>query len=1037
MGFKEDFSSILVKKRTQLNIIASRINKSKKSGTFYRYSARKRNLLLLKFKKLTRKVNQLRWQMKLAAVGGTIAVLGNSQDAVAQSSIGPFVKQERASNPLRYPLAGDRMRPAIIDLDNDGDYDIVVGGDIQGGSLYDMKVYENVGTNTNPKFNDYDLVDPDLNTLYLTGQGSPSFADLNGDGLMDLIVGVSGSIDRIQYFVNNGGTQLGEGVGRITFTDQSDDPWDDVAKTGNPFYGINSNLPGSDPVPFLIDFDGDGDMDVFIGHDYDQIDAGVTSVHYYENDGNSNFSLTSFTTSPIIDNFSNYSATPVFADIDQDGNLDFIMGRQSGDVRFFKGNGTGFTEQTGSWDPVAKTGNPFDGIDFGYQSAPAFADLDNDGDLDMVFGAVFSSYKYQAGDNYGLNYFINQGNAVFERQPFLKNPFNGIIVAYEATPVLVDIDRDGDLDAIVGSKYAADLGDPEFEVYLNNGGVFTPDFESSLALISLEGYNYRVIPSFVDIDNDGDQDLFVTADDETFFLRNNEGEFEIEESPIDVIAHVSSGYEARFSIAFMDLDGDGDFDAFIGSSTSSYSGVSKIDYVENQGTPGIPSFVGASEPTPFDTELFDRQARVSTADVDNDGDMDLVVAETIFDSVEKTNFRLFINNGDGSFIEETLPILGLEKISGRSSINLADFDNDGDLDAFVGLGRDYNNLPGGIISYYENNNPAAIPTVSSEVLNYQFGSGAVILDANLTLADQDNDNIIRATVSIQSFQPGNEVLTFTPQSPITGNFNTSTGVLTLQGNAPLATYQAILRTVAYEYTGSDPGARKGKAGKVKALSRTIVFAVLDADKTNGQTASRTVNIASQPKNPPVITKSTLKTVINANTTIDLNTIISDPDGNLDPLSFKVIPNVSPTPARVGNATIANALLSIDYSGTDFAGVDFVTIEACDLDGLCASAELSIEVEGGIIVHNGMSPNGDGKNDYFDIANITTLGAENKVSIFNRWGDKVFEIVNYNNSDRRFDGKSDGGKELSSGVYFYKIEFLNGQPELKGYLTIKR
>ena len=93
--------------------------------------------------------------------------------------------------------------------------------------------------------------------------------------------------------------------------------------------------------------------------------------------------------------------------------------------------------------------------------------------------------------------------------------------------------------------------------------------------------------------------------------------------------------------------------------------------------------------------------------------------------------------------------------------------------------------------------------------------------------------------------------------------------------------------------------------------------------------------------------------------------------------------------------------------------------------------------GEIIVHNGMSPNGDGKNDYFDIANITTLGAENKVSIFSRWGDKVFEVENYDNDSRRFEGKSDGGKELSSGVYFYKITFSNGQPELTGYLTIKR
>jgi len=58
-------------------------------------------------------------------------------------------------------------------------------------------------------------------------------------------------------------------------------------------------------------------------------------------------------------------------------------------------------------------------------------------------------------------------------------------------------------------------------------------------------------------------------------------------------------------------------------------------------------------------------------------------------------------------------------------------------------------------------------------------------------------------------------------------------------------------------------------------------------------------------------------------------------------------------------------------------------------------------------------------------------------IFNRWGDKVFETENYDNSTRRFDGTSDDGKDLPSGIYFYKIEFVNGSPELEGYLTLKR
>ncbi len=1037
MGLSNDLDRMLSKKCLQLESFSSRISASKKSGLFYRFASSKRNSLLSKLYKLTRRVNNLKWQMKVAAVGGTMAALGNTQDAVAQSTIGPFVKQDRASNPLRYPLEGYRLRPTVVDLDNDGDYDIVVGG------YYEVLVYENVGTNTNPKFNDRYLVDSGLSPLAIAGYGSPAFADLNGDGLKDLIVGVTGSVDRIQFFINDGGTTLGDGAGRITFTEQTG-PWDNVAKTGNPFYGINSNLPGFDPAPFLIDYDGDGDMDVFIGHDYSNLGDGYM-VHYYQNDGSNNFTQLSWNQESNITSYYDYSAVPLFADVDQDGQLDFIMGRQSGDVRFFKGSGNNnFTEQTGPWDPIAKTGNPLDGIDFGFLSAPAFADLDNDGDLDMVFGANFSSYKYKSGDNDGLNYFINQGNAVFEQQLYLENPFNGISVYREAAPVMVDIDGDGDLDVVLGAKYGGDDGQPDLVVYTNNNGVFIQDKESSLAQISLDGYNYNIKPVFVDIDNDGDRDLFIATDGEIFFYRNNEGTFEPEVSPIDAYALYEAediSYNSRLSLAFIDVDGDGDLDAFIGSNDGYYfTSTSKVDFLENQGTPEVPNFVGANEPAPFDIATFRNQVSLTSVDIDSDGDLDIVLSETVYDAytfAQTTEFRLFLNNADGTLTEGTLPVLGLDKISRFSTISLVDFDGDGDLDAFVGLGTYYNGVQGGIISYYKNDNPAAALAVTTNVLDYEFGSGPIVLDANLTLADQDNDQIIRATVTIQNFQPGDELLTFTTQAPVTGSFNTSTGVLILQGSAPLATYQSILRTVAYEYSGPDPGTRKGSAGKVKALTRTIAFAVLDADKTSGQSASRTVNVASQPKNPPVIAQSTLKTIINKSTGIDLNTIITDPDGNLDPLSFKVIPNVSPTPARVGNATIANGLLNIDYSGTDFAGIDIVTIEACDLDGLCASAELSIEVEGHIVVRNGMSPNGDGLNDYFRLENITSLGAQNKVSIFTRWGDKVFEMENYNNADRKFEGKSDSGKELSSGVYFYKIEFLNGQPELTGYLTIKR
>jgi gliding motility-associated-like protein len=63
-------------------------------------------------------------------------------------------------------------------------------------------------------------------------------------------------------------------------------------------------------------------------------------------------------------------------------------------------------------------------------------------------------------------------------------------------------------------------------------------------------------------------------------------------------------------------------------------------------------------------------------------------------------------------------------------------------------------------------------------------------------------------------------------------------------------------------------------------------------------------------------------------------------------------------------------------------------------------------------------------------------SKNKVSIYNRWGDLVFEVSDYDNVSRVFTGVSNSGKELPSGTYFYKIDFSSGSP-LSGYLTLKR
>ncbi|MGM0581506.1 MAG: BspA family leucine-rich repeat surface protein [Bacteroidota bacterium] len=90
----------------------------------------------------------------------------------------------------------------------------------------------------------------------------------------------------------------------------------------------------------------------------------------------------------------------------------------------------------------------------------------------------------------------------------------------------------------------------------------------------------------------------------------------------------------------------------------------------------------------------------------------------------------------------------------------------------------------------------------------------------------------------------------------------------------------------------------------------------------------------------------------------------------------------------------------------------------------------------IKVYNVLTPNGDGRHDFLQIENITEF-PNNNVSIFNRWGNKVFEINNYDNSSRIFEGISDKGEELITGNYYYVIDKGNGEKRITGFLIIKR
>ncbi|MDO5979114.1 BspA family leucine-rich repeat surface protein [Flavivirga spongiicola] len=92
---------------------------------------------------------------------------------------------------------------------------------------------------------------------------------------------------------------------------------------------------------------------------------------------------------------------------------------------------------------------------------------------------------------------------------------------------------------------------------------------------------------------------------------------------------------------------------------------------------------------------------------------------------------------------------------------------------------------------------------------------------------------------------------------------------------------------------------------------------------------------------------------------------------------------------------------------------------------------------------GFSPNGDGINDFWEIKGIEN-SPQNIVNIYNRWGDLVFSISNYNNTTNRFRGEANnlnklGASTLPNGTYFFdiKISGTHNLKKLKGFLVIKR
>lgn len=235
-------------------------------------------------------------------------------------------------------------------------------------------------------------------------------------------------------------------------------------------------------------------------------------------------------------------------------------------------------------------------------------------------------------------------------------PFDGATFA--------DADNDGNLDAFAVTWY----GKKNYLYFGNGDGTFAYDAAAAPSI----GGTYSETASWGDMDNDGDLDLYVTnsgGDKKNLLFRNNGGR---------VFAKVADGPQsndanASRSVNWTDFDGDGDLDLFVSNEENQPD-----DLYENDGMGNFAKIAGSGAPSQSNRSTMSS----SWGDVDNDGDLDLFVANAAYFSEQ--NNQLFLNE-DGAFTEAASSDLATDGGCSYGS-NFGDYDNDGDLDLVVSNG---------------------------------------------------------------------------------------------------------------------------------------------------------------------------------------------------------------------------------------------------------------------------------------------------------------------------------------------------------------
>lgn len=372
--------------------------------------------------------------------------------------------------------------PCAADFDGDGDLDLITGRYAWGtpDPEHSLRYYENIGTRRNPILTERAF--PKEGLLPSLNLSVPRAADLNGNGLLDLVVSCGPNI----YIFENIGTKSDP---RFRVTDQPlSSRWNraDLPGTGA-YYGSQ-----------FMDWNHDGKQDVVTNFTV-KLNSGKGNPGVYDR------TVNVLPAGEMIAHPSGMGDDWFWArqyDLDDDGRLDVLFGDWGGHVWFHRNLSDGADIKFDLKGVMLKTvdGNPIKvgpiGLDpkknfaalQGARTVFTAADFAGDGRLDLVVSDTFGVVRY----------YRNLGP---KSDPIFDLP---VVIAETKDRGMVDaIDWNGDgrMDVIVGTS------DGRVMVFLNTGTRSAPKFSQPLILNLPPIIEPRVI--IADIDGSGQQDLFI------------------------------------------------------------------------------------------------------------------------------------------------------------------------------------------------------------------------------------------------------------------------------------------------------------------------------------------------------------------------------------------------------------------------------------------------------------------------------------------------------------------------------------------------